>query len=256
MTTLIARASESNHWYTREGKPMYTVESSKGGQRNTTLRDARKMGLVPSVTTVMKCAASPGLEAWKLNQMMLAALTLPRIPDEPEEDFIARIQRDSKEHAKMAAERGTAVHTAIESMYSGIMYSEFAEHQAGVYREIEKEFGITEFQPEKAFAHELGFGGKVDLFTPSYQDCGLVIDIKTKEFSDPAKVEGYDEHMMQLSAYRVGLGLPTAACANVFVSVTVPGLVAIKKWEKEDLDRGWVMFQSLLTFWQSKNQHK
>ena len=252
MTTIIARASESNHWYGKDGKPAYTVMGANGKERSTTLRDARKMGLVPSVTTIIKCAASPGLEAWKLNQMMLAALTLPRSANEPEEDFIVRIQRDSKEHAKMAAERGTAVHTAIESMYSGVMHAEFAEHQAGVYREIEKEFGVTEFQPEKAFAHELGFGGKLDLFTPNYQDRGLVIDIKTKEFSDPAKVQGYDEHMMQLAAYRVGVGLPLAECANVFVSVTVPGLVAVKKWNPDELDRGWKMFESLLVFWYAK----
>ena len=255
MTTIVARASESNHWYGKDGKPAYTVIGANGKERSTTLRDARKMGLVPSVTTIIKCAASPGLEVWKLNQMMLAALTLPRIDEEPEEDFISRIQRDSKEHAKMAAERGTAVHTAIENMYSGVMHAEFADHQAGVYREIEKEFGITEFQPEKAFAHELGFGGKVDLFTPAYQDRGLVIDIKTKEFSDPSKVAGYDEHMMQLAAYRVGLGIPNADCANVFVSVTVPGLVVINKWNQDDLARGWVMFESLLKFWQAKNQH-
>jgi uncharacterized protein Usg len=62
--------------------------------------------------------------------------------------------------------------------------------------------------------------------------------------------------MMQLAAYRVGLGLPTAVCANVFVSATQPGLVAIKEWSQEDLARGWEMFQSLLKFWQIKNQHK
>jgi hypothetical protein len=256
MTTIVARAAESNHWYAKDGKPAYSVMGANGKERSTTLRDARKMGLIPSVTTIIKSAASPGLEVWKLNQMMLAALTLPRVDNEPEEEFIARIQRDSKEHAKMAAERGTAVHTAVESMYSGVMHAEFADHQAGVYREIEKEFGVTEFQPEKAFAHKLGFGGKLDLFTPNYQDRGLVIDIKTKEFSDPSKVAGYDEHMMQLAAYREGVDLPNADCANVFVSVTVPGLVVINKWSQEDLARGWEMFSGLLTYWQAKNQHK
>jgi hypothetical protein len=256
MTTIVARAAESNHWYAKDGKPAYSVMGANGKERSTTLRDARKMGLIPSVTTIIKSAASPGLEVWKLNQMMLAALTLPRVDNEPEEEFIARIQRDSKEHAKMAAERGTAVHAAVESMYSGVMHAEFADHQAGVYREIEKEFGVTEFQPEKAFAHKLGFGGKLDLFTPNYQDRGLVIDIKTKEFSDPSKVAGYDEHMMQLAAYREGVDLPNADCANVFVSVTVPGLVVINKWSQEDLARGWEMFSGLLTYWQAKNQHK
>ena len=31
MTVSAPRASESNHWYTRDGVPMYTVEAKKGG---------------------------------------------------------------------------------------------------------------------------------------------------------------------------------------------------------------------------------
>jgi hypothetical protein len=85
---------------------------------------------------------------------------------------------------------------------------------------------------------------------------GLVLDIKSKEFTDPAKVDAYDEHMMQLSAYRVGLGIPDAVTANVFVSVLQPGLVVVKQWTPEEAGRGWTMFQSLLNFWQAKNQHK
>ena len=72
MAEITVRASESSHWYTREGAPKYTVEAKNGNLRNTTLADARKMNLVPSVTTIIGCAAKPGLEAWKLNQMMLA----------------------------------------------------------------------------------------------------------------------------------------------------------------------------------------
>jgi len=83
-----------------------------------------------------------------------------------------------------------------------------------------------------------------------------VIDFKTKEFTDPKKVEAYDEHLMQLAAYRIGLNLPKARCANVFVSVTEPGLVVVKEWEQEELERGWVMFESLLNYWQAKNKHK
>ena len=251
---IITRAEESGHWYQIDGTPAYYVTAKSGEQRSTTLRDARKLNLLPSVTTIIKCAASPGLEAWKLNQMLLAALTLPRIDGEPEEEFVQRVVKDSKEHAKMALERGTAVHSAIESMYSGVMHSEYAEHQAGCYRAIELEYGITEFQPEKAFAHELGFGGKVDLF--SKEGNGVVLDVKSKEFSDPTKVQGFDEHMMQLAAYRMGLDLPDARCANVFVSVTNPGLVVVKEWSQEDLARGWLMFHSLLNYWQAKNQHQ
>ena len=113
------RPQESTHWYAKDGSPAYTVTAKNGEPRPTTLRDAKKLGLLPSVTTIMKAAASPGLEAWKMNQMMLAALTLPRGEGENEESFIKRIQADSREHAKMAAERGTAVHAAIERFYEG-----------------------------------------------------------------------------------------------------------------------------------------
>jgi hypothetical protein len=255
MTTLVARASESLHWYNRDGSPQYTVKAKNGNDRSTTLRDARTMSLVPSVTTIIKSAASPGLEAWKLNQMLLAALTLPRAPDEPETSFVQRVIADSKEHAKMAAERGTKVHTAVEAFYSGIMQADMMEYQIGVGTKLEDTYGITEFEPEKSFAHELGFGGKLDLFSrTAFGGKGLVIDIKSKEFTDPDKVDAYDEHMMQLAAYRIGLGLPNARCANVFASASNHGLIKIHEWSEEELQRGWAMFQALLTFWKLKNK--
>ena len=139
--TLVVRAAESLHWYNLDGSPQYTVTAKDGSQRSTTLRDARKMNLVPSVTTIMSCAAKPGLEAWKLNQMLLAALTLPRAPDEPESAYVQRIISDSKEQAKQAAERGTNVHTALESWYEGVMHAEYVEHQMGTAEEVKNVFG-------------------------------------------------------------------------------------------------------------------
>ena len=37
-------------------------------------------------------------------------------------------------------------------------------------------------------------------------------------------------------------------------TVTEPGLVVVHEWTPEDLDRGWKMFESLLTFWKLKNK--
>jgi hypothetical protein len=250
---MIVRASESQHWYTRTGDPAYTVKNKEGHQRPTTLRDARKLGLVPSVTTIIKCAASPGLEAWKLQQMMLAALTLPRAPEESEESFISRIQTDSKEQAKMAAERGSEVHAALESFFeTRHVTTKFADAVLGTEGEIVKVFGDMEWSTEKSFAMN-GFGGKVDLHSKDGQ--GVVIDFKTKEFTSETvdKAQGFDEHLMQLAAYRVGLEIPQARCANVFVSVTQPGLVVVREWTQEDLARGWKMFNSLLEFWYAKS---
>jgi hypothetical protein len=231
---------------------MYTVKAKDGTDRPTTLRDARKMGLVPSVTTIMSVAAKPGLDAWKMNQMMLAALTLPRAPDEPKEQFIERIQKDSKEQGKRAAERGTAIHEALEKFYEGVLYYEHHEHQMGVDAAMQSHFGIQSWKTETAFASPLGYGGKLDLHCMDGE--GIVVDFKTKEFTDPAKIFMYDELPMQLAAYRMGLEKPNARCANVFVSVTKPGLVHIKEWSEDELMRAWYMFGALKQFWYAKTE--
>ena len=246
------RASESNHWYTRDGAPMYTVEAAKGGQRNTTLRDARKLNLVPSVTTILNVAAKPALMQWMQKQVLMAALTLPRRQAEQEDDWIDRIIVDSKEQGRAAADAGTDIHASIQNFYEGGSVTRHTEHISACSKVIAETFGLHGWIAERSFAHEIGFGGKIDLHSPD----GVVIDVKTKDFTDPEKVEAYDDHLMQLAAYRVGLGMPQARCANVFVSRSVPGLTKLVEWTPEDLDRGWLMFAALLNFWQLKNQHK
>ena len=70
------RASESNHWYTRDGVPRYTVIGKNGKERNTTLRDARTENLVPSVTTVLNVMAKPALIPWLQEPVLLFYVAL------------------------------------------------------------------------------------------------------------------------------------------------------------------------------------
>ena len=258
MTTIIARSAESVHWYGQDGAPAYTVKAKDGSDRPTTLRDARKLNLVPSVTTVMKVAAKPGLDVWKNEQLLLAALTLPRMPDESEKSFIARVVADSKETGKRAAEAGTRIHESIERHYAGDKNVEHPEAALAFEKLVFEHFKTHPFQKwetEVSFSSPMGFGGKVDLYTRIDESTplGIVLDAKTKDFGPDDKVDAYDENLMQLAAYREGLDLPKARCANVFVSRTHKGLVKIHEWSEEDLQRGWEMFQALLRFWKLKN---
>jgi hypothetical protein len=258
MSTIIARSAESVHWYKQDGGPQYTVKAKDGSDRPTTLRDARKMDLVPSVTTVMKIAAKPGLEQWKLEQMLLAAMTLPKMSDESEKSYIARIVADSKETGKQAAEIGTRMHESIEGWFNGKRDVEYKEIALVFEEQIFEHFKTHPFQPwltERSFSSPLGFGGKVDLYCERDESApnGIVLDAKSKDFGPDDKVDAYDEHLMQLAAYRNGLGIPHARCANVFVSRTHPGLVKVVEWPEEELVKGWEMFQALLRFWKLKN---
>lgn len=233
-----------SHWYAKDGKPTYTVIGTNGKERATTLRDAKKLDLVPSVTTVLNVAAKPGLMAWMQDQMLMAALTLPRAIGEAEADWLERVKTDSKAQAKAAADRGTDMHNQIEDVFNGKQSAMFAHK---VYDAVQQEFGSREWITEKSFASDLGFGGKVDLCSPS----GVVIDYKTKDKVDD-KVTVYDEHGMQLAAYRVGLGMPYAECANVFVDMD--GNVKIIRHSEEELSKAWEMFMALLSFYRIKNE--
>lgn len=241
------RPAESLHWYTADGRPMYTVIGTNGKERPTTVRDARKLRLVPSVTSIIKCAAAPGLEYWLQQQVLMAALTLPRRPHESEKSWLDRVWADSREQGKKAAERGTAIHAAIQGYYEGCRSKEYEDHVDAAVEAIE---GLGSFLVEHAFSHPLGFGGKCDIHAKD-----VVIDIKTKEFGEHDTLSTYDEHHMQLAAYREGLGMPQARCAILYVSASVPGLARLMWIDTEDLLRGWSMFRSLLKFWQSKNRY-
>lgn len=242
----MAHASEAGHWYDKAGKPVYEVEAKKGGMTPTTLRHARTMNLYPSVTTIIKVAAAPGLERWKLTQAVLSALTHPGLQGTDED--VALILKDASEQGRKAAQRGTDIHAAIQGAYEGISPD---EAMTPFVKAARGQVGPGDWKAEQSFSHVLGFGGKVDL-------CGQsrVIDFKTKEFGPLDKVTGWPEQAMQLAAYRVGLGMPIAACANVFVSVTHPGLAVTYEWSEEELQQGWAKFQCLLGFWQIDRKYK
>src|SRR4029077_3837007 len=99
-----------------------------GSMRPTTLADARKLDLVPSVTHVLQCASKPGLEAWKATQLLQAALTLPKKEDESLDDYAKRVIEDSREQGRKAAERGTELHAAIEDYIKGEPSVKWNEH--------------------------------------------------------------------------------------------------------------------------------
>ena len=249
------KVAESGHWYDKDGNPAYTIEG-KTGIRNTTLRDARKLGLLPSVTTIIGQLSKAGLNTWLQQQVLLSALTLPRLPDEPEADWLARVMKDSKETSRQAADRGTQIHGVIQSFYENVL-ADWPPYVRLVEQTINEYFGNQLWVSERSFAHSEGFGGKVDL--SSRKDAvsgwdGAIIDFKTTE-KEVDKVDTYFDHHMQLAAYRMGLDLPHARCAIVYVNA-ISNTVRLIEIEEEDLQKGWECYWHLLKLYQIKNDLK
>ena len=190
----------AQHWYSSTGTPEH-FRGPNGS--STTLREARKLNLCPSVTTVLDVLAKPGLEVWKRRQAVLAALTLPRMPDEPSEALLARIDADASRQAEEAATEGTAIHAAVEAGFAGAAVPvRHRPHWQAVQRMLCDNFnGVTDWVSEKRFAHPAGFGGCSDLHSPS---TGVVIDFKGSAIrSGQDKKLAYDQNE-QLGRLPVG----------------------------------------------------
>ena len=242
------------HWYDLEGNPKYEVPyaGKRKGMRPTTLRDARKLLLLPSVTEVMKVMDKPGLNRWLQDRVLESALTLPRNNNETDDIYKARIRQDSKEISTLAMNTGTEIHDACEQVFKHkSMNVKNAKHRniaLKVYDTVAQEIG-DEWISEESFGCKLGFGGKVDL-----SKYNTILDFKTKEVLKPKMA--FDEQLMQLVAYCVGLGYHIFETRFYNVFISWEGDIEIHEWkELDDITRAWDMFKACLNMWQLKHRY-
>lgn len=244
------QGSESSHWYHPDGRACYQVERSDGqGMRPTTLRDARKLGLLPSVTTILRILHKQGLVDWLIEQACLSVLTAPRNPDEQLDAFVYRVlhaERQQDAEAQKARDLGTDVHAALEAAVQGKQIDDdlrvYVEPVMAIIKDLGRVQGV-----ETILVGE-GFAGKTDLIL-SADNLLTVVDFKTTKKLPKAS---YDEHRLQLSAYAACLhesNPESIRTANIYISTTEPGKVFMDvhaDWESVFLDG----FQPLVQHWQ------
>lgn len=250
----------SFHWYDKDGNTAYTVVGKNGKERATDLRDAKKLGLWPSVTTVFSVASKgPMLERYKTNQLLEAAFNETFHDNDIYEEWCKRVVVKSQEHMKNAAATGAELHDALEAHYKKKRVpKKWKGHVKAVVDYIEKYFpDVDDWAAEKSFSHNsYGFGGKVDLHSPKRK---IVLDFKTKDKDNVEDMKPYDEHNMQTAAYAVGLfaaeDLEEGAFSrfNLFISTRSVG--NMKLTESTNFKKDWNMFKCLLMYWQLVNNH-
>lgn len=254
MAILTKNQVKSSHWYTRDGVPMHRIAKADGsGDRATTITDAKRLKLLPSVTGVMGLLAKPALESWKMNQVALATLRTPKGEGEAEDYWCRRVRDAAFEQVEQAADLGSEIHAALECATAGEPWD---EERFGVYVRPVLDFiageGITVTAREKRVVNGgHGFAGTTDLLFTDRDGRPGILDYKTKKTKPGEKVAAYDEHRLQLAAYaateygeeRIG----EVAAFNVFVSSTEPGRVEIIR--HGDLTRDWQAFKMLASLW-------
>lgn len=259
-TATIARTPsvDGSHWYTAEGEAMYTVIAKGSGQpRPTTLADARKLGLLPSVTTILKALNKPALNDWLCEQTALAVLTTPRKDNEPLDAFVQRVLHDERiqdQEADAAKQLGTDMHEGLEALFRGERITDELRpwiEPAYLY--------LKQLQPwSKVLVEQIvvgpGFAGKVDW--QGQDNDLLVVDFKTSK-KLPEK-GSWNEHRLQLAAYARAIGdreETLIRTANLYISTADAGKFVFHEnpdW-RDDYANG---FKPLLAVWQWMNNYK
>ena len=149
--------SKSQHWYNKDGNAVFEVPKAKGGgMRPTTIADARKLNLYPSVTTVLSVLAKPSLDDWKLQQVAERAYSNPPQDNEDAATYSRRIINGAFEQVGEAADLGTKIHAAIEAYFK----CESVPDEMQVY--VRPVVAALERSGIKMVAHELRLVNTVD----------------------------------------------------------------------------------------------
>lgn len=183
----------SSHYY------QLTEDGQVVPQYEATLREARKLNLFPSPTTIEKdIRANPTLGRWIKNEVAKAFVANPRFPGEDDEAYAARCLAVADSIAKDAAARGTAIHDAIEHGFTSdpIIRPFLEAYLPWQDRNVKSIFGHEVMLCDK----RIGVAGKTDMVVEHNEYGPTIIDIKTMKFRD-GKPSFWDSYPRQVSFY-------------------------------------------------------
>jgi hypothetical protein len=222
------------HWYAGDGTPAHRQPSKVGGERATTIKDARTLGLFPSVTSILSVLAKPGLENWKIDQAVLAARANPKQDSESDEYWLQRVREASFTQVEEAADLGSKIHHALDGAFRGEPVPTDVEAYVRPALDWRASVAIETVDTEVTVVDPVnGYAGTVDCaFRFGVKGCGI-LDWKSRKTKPGQKVTPYDGQGLQLAAYAGAYWGPqwldTCLIANVYVSTTEPGRVEVCK---------------------------
>jgi len=247
---MIVIPASSGHWYTREGKSFHTVPKKDGnGDRPTTVKDARELKLLPSVTSILSCISKPQLTAWLQQQAVLASLTLPKIEGESLDEFAKRAVEDASEQSKKAATFGTAIHAEIEKLHLGqINFNVELWPYIEGYKTWFDENVAEVLHAEIVLVNKwVGYAGTCDLIYRHKKGYTGILDAKTQGIKDKPRV--YPEWLLQLMAYSEAYCSHEVSLQSVVIDSTKPGKPFVHDWPVSDHEQAWEAFKAAHSLW-------
>jgi len=251
MAVLPRQTSSGGHWYYPDATPCHQVAKRDGEMRNTNLRDARKLGLLPSVTGILGIIGKESLVSWRIKQALYSSLGLPKTDDETPDYWAKRCIAMSDKAKEDAAVSGSRIHDALEKALTNMPYPDelkvFVEPVAQGFKE--KEIEITALEKTMTSV-EYGYAGTCDMMFEWKSGKGIC-DHKTRNTTEGKPFAKYETEPMQLASYYVMAygedSIDTAMLVNCLISRTEPGRFEFVRVENPRA--AWEAFKACLTLW-------
>lgn len=247
-------SNESGHWYDENANACHTViAKSTGKPRNTTLADAKRLGLYPSVSGILSVLSKDSLADWKHRQITEAAFMTQPKPMETPEAYHSRIMDAAFKQVADAADLGTRIHKAIEQHFQGEEYDKSLEVYVGAVDKWSCENGVNFHKQELRLVNkEFGFAGTTDAAISRHLDYAI-LDFKSRKTRQGQKVEPWETQILQIAAYAYtyyGMdGFKKPCGVNVYISTTEPGRVEASWYTAEQVAEAWEMFKKCCDLW-------
>jgi len=255
MAVLTKQQSASSHWYRSNGTACHRLPRvGGGGLRPTTIRDARRLGLLPSVTSILSVLAKPQLDKWKMQQVALASMRLKRAAGESDDYLCKRIIEEAFVQVEQAADLGSQIHEALEKHFEGVPVPEELQVYTQPVLDWQEQKQVEFIERELCVVNrDHGFAGTMDVAC-RYGKNGIgVLDFKTRKTKPGVAVTPYDGQAMQIAAYGATYWgedqLPRLFGANIYISTTEPGRMEVCRYTPEQLLREWEIFKMTCAIW-------
>lgn len=235
---------KSESWYNSLGQPIYDCD----------LRKARKEQLFPRVTSILGVWPKPELNAWKGEQLVLSALSLPRQDQEPLDAFAKRVVEDSKAQVSKAAQWGTDFHKLTELAMAGqapVVPEDYYPHYSHWHKWYNETVQEVIGAEVVLVNNTLGYGGRMDNFL-KIDGSRVLADLKSRSVKN-GKPAWYDEQVMQLAAYGACLPVQDLPAPQKFLSIVInrdkPEPPYLHWWTDEEVNQGWERFRACFNLW-------
>ena len=245
----LVQTDQAGHWYTAEGESAHVVIGKNGKERNTTVTDARQMGLYPSVTSILGILDKPQLTSWKIEQAIMASLTLPKEVDETLETYARRVVKDSKESTTKAAEHGTKMHEQAENILMGraVCKDEYLQPYIATFKKWADENVEKTYWCEKALVGA-GYAGRCDAYVKLKGVGDAIVDLKNRKVN-PKYEPFYDTDCAQIFAYLSASENPQAAGVSIVLASNDASKIMTRVWEKDELYQAGIAFCAMQKVW-------